>query len=119
MVASRAAAGSTRCSSSWSFSSSCGCSECISRYAAGVQKAPPGGDRMLRVPYGHEELEFMVQPWFDVDTVESAPATPVGDLLAAPGASLAAPLGSKRLRDLAADAKRAAGTRRPRAVIAV
>jgi len=38
---------------------------------------------MRRVPYGHEELEFMVQPWFDVDVVESAPATPVGDLGAA------------------------------------
>ena len=57
---------------------------------------------MLRVPYGHEELEFMVQPWFDVDVVESKPATPVGDLGAAARASLAAPLGSKRLRDLAA-----------------
>src|SRR3979490_754298 len=74
---------------------------------------------MLRVPYGHEELEFMVQPWFDVDVVESAPATPVGDLAAAARASLAAPLGTLRLRDLAADAKRAAGSRRPRAVIAV
>src|SRR5207244_3196829 len=85
----------------------------------GMQKAPPGGERMLRVPYGHEEIEFMVQPWFDVDIVESAPATPVGDLAAAARASLAAPLGSKRLRDLAADAKRAAGSRAPRAVIAV
>ena len=74
---------------------------------------------MLRVPYGHEELEFMVQPWFDVDVVESAPATPVGDLAAAARASLAAPLGSRRLRDLAADAKRAAGSRPPRVVIAV
>src|SRR5438876_7871787 len=74
---------------------------------------------MLRVPYGHEELEFMVQPWFDVDVVESAPATPVGDLASAARASLAAPLGSKPLRGLAADAKRAAGGRAPRAVIAV
>src|SRR4029077_4408920 len=78
-----------------------------------------GGERMLRVPYGHEELEFMVQPWFDVDTVESAPATPVGDLAVSARASLAAPLGGRRLRDLAADAVRAAGSRRPRAVIAV
>src|SRR6266540_3295979 len=74
---------------------------------------------MLRVAYGHEELEFMVQPWFDVDVVESAPATPVGDLDRAARASLDRPLGSKRLRDLAADATRAAGSRRPRAVIAV
>ena len=84
-----------------------------------MQNAPPGGERMLRVPYGHEELEFMVQPWFDVDIVESAPATPVGDLAEAARASLRSPLGTKRLRELAADAVRSAGTRRPRAVIAV
>src|SRR5260221_2564651 len=84
-----------------------------------MQKAPGSGERMLRVPYGHQELEFMVQPWFDVDVVESKPATPVGDLGAAARASLAAPLGSRRLRDLAAEAKRAAGARRPRVVIAV
>src|SRR5258708_1474727 len=74
---------------------------------------------MLRVPYGHEEIEFMVQPWFDVDVVESAPATPVGDLGVAARESLATPHGSARLRELAADATRAAGSRRPRAVIAV
>jgi nickel-dependent lactate racemase len=74
---------------------------------------------MLRVPYGHQELEFMVQPWFDVDVVESSPATPVGDLGAAARASLAAPVGGRRLRDLAADAKRSAGARAPRVVIAV
>ncbi len=61
----------------------------------------------------------MVQPWFDVDIVESAPGTPVGDLGAAARASLTVPLGSRRLRDLAGDAKRAAGTRSPRVVIAV
>ena len=61
----------------------------------------------------------MVQPWFDVDIVESKPAAPVGDLAAAARASLAAPLASKKLRDLAADAVAAAGSRRPRAVIAV
>ena len=74
---------------------------------------------MLSVPYGHGELEFMVQPWFDVDIVRSGSATPVGDLAAAARSSLAAPLGSGRLRDVAADATRAAGDRRPRAVIAV
>ena len=84
-----------------------------------MQKAPGSHQQMLRVPYGHQELEFMVQPWFDVDVVESSPATPVGDLGAAARASLAAPLGSARLRDLAADAKRSAGARRPRVVIAV
>lgn len=61
----------------------------------------------------------MVQPWFDVDVVESSPATPVGDLGSAARASLAAPLGGRRLRDLAADAKRSAGARAPRIVIAV
>jgi nickel-dependent lactate racemase len=84
-----------------------------------MQKAPGGHERMLRVPYGHQELEFMVQPWFDVDVVESSPATPVGDLGAAARASLAAPVGGRRLRDLAADAKRSAGARAPRVVIAV
>src|SRR5579859_442676 len=84
-----------------------------------MQRAPGADQRMLRVPYGHEELEFMVQPWFDVDVVESAPATPVGDLAAAARASLAQPLGGGRLRDLAAEAKRAAGSRPARAVIAV
>ena len=74
---------------------------------------------MLRVPYGHDELEFMVQPWFDVDVVTSGTATPVPDLGAAVRASLAAPLGSPSLRDLAADARRTAGSRSPRVVIAV
>ena len=84
-----------------------------------MQKAPPGGERMLRVPYGHDELEFMVQPWFDVDIVASAPADPLPDLDAAVRASLAAPLGSVPLRALAADACTRAGSRRPRVVIAV
>ena len=84
-----------------------------------MQKAPPGGERMLRVPYGHDELEFMVQPWFDVDIVASAPADPLPDLDAAVRASLSAPLGSVPLRALAADACTRAGSRRPRVVIAV
>ncbi len=84
-----------------------------------MQKAPGSHERMLRVPYGHQELEFMVQPWFDVDVVESAPAKAVGDLASAARASLAAPLSSKRLRELAADAKRSAGARPARVVIAV
>src|SRR5438093_3764427 len=39
-----------------------------------------GADRVFRVPYGHEELEFMLQPWFDVDVVESATAEPIADV---------------------------------------
>jgi nickel-dependent lactate racemase len=36
--------------------------------------------RYLSVPYGDGDLEFMVQPWFDVDVVESGSATPIADL---------------------------------------
>jgi nickel-dependent lactate racemase len=76
-----------------------------------------GRPRYLAVPYGDAELEFMVQPWFDVDVVESATATPVADLATETARQLAAPLGGKRLRDLARDA--AAKSPRARAVIAV
>ncbi|TMG53945.1 MAG: nickel-dependent lactate racemase [Chloroflexi bacterium] len=62
--------------------------------------------RYLSVPYGDGELEFMVQPWFDVDVVESASATPVADLTVATGRALASPLGSAGLADLAAEAIR-------------
>jgi len=31
-----------------------------------VQRAP-GEERLFRVPYGDGELEFMLQPWFDID----------------------------------------------------
>src|SRR5205823_4932014 len=48
----------------------------------------------------------MVQPWFDVDVVESASATPVADLTVATGRALASPLGSAGLADLAAEAIR-------------
>jgi len=70
------------------------------------------------VPYGHETLDFIVQPHFDLDTVESGTATPVGDLAAQTRRVLDAPLGSPSLRQLAADALRRAGGR-ARAVIAV
>jgi nickel-dependent lactate racemase len=73
--------------------------------------------RYLAVPYGEEELEFMLQPWFDLDIVESATAAPVEDLAAETVRRLHAPLASKRLRDLAADAVRT--TPNARAVIAV
>jgi lactate racemase len=60
--------------------------------------------RYLSVPYGDGEIEFMLQPWFDLDTVESAPAGPVADLGAETRLRVAAPLRSLRLRDLAASA---------------
>ncbi|HUG56355.1 MAG TPA: nickel-dependent lactate racemase [Candidatus Limnocylindrales bacterium] len=74
---------------------------------------------MRRVPYGDGEIEFMIQPWFEVDVVESAAAEPVGDLPAAVRDALRAPLGSPPLRELAAAAVTAAGPRPPRVVIAV
>ena len=73
--------------------------------------------RYLSVPYADGELEFMVQPWFDLDIVESGSATPIGDLAAETARRLASPLGGRRLRDLAADAVRASPA--ARAVIAV
>jgi nickel-dependent lactate racemase len=73
--------------------------------------------RYLAVPYGEEELEFMLQPWFDLDIVESATAAPIEDLAAETARRLHSPLGGDRLRDLAADAVRR--TTHARAVIAV
>jgi nickel-dependent lactate racemase len=73
--------------------------------------------RYLSVPYGEEELEFMLQPWFDLDIVESGTAAPIEDLAAETARRLQSPLGDKRLRDMAADAVRTAPT--ARAVIAV
>jgi len=73
--------------------------------------------RYLSVPYGEEELEFMLQPWFDLDIVESATATPVADLGAETVRRLQSPLGGKHLRDLAGDAVRTSPN--ARAVIAV
>jgi len=69
-----------------------------------VQHAPPGGDPFHRVPYGDGELEFMVQPWFDVDVVESGTAPVVTDLAAATLAALRRPRGSPPLAQLARDA---------------
>jgi nickel-dependent lactate racemase len=60
--------------------------------------------RYLSVPYGEEALEFMLQPWFDLDIVESATATPVADLETEARAALRHPLGSPALRELARDA---------------
>jgi len=60
-----------------------------------VQRAPKE-DRIRRVPYGHEELEFMLQPWFDVDVVESAVAEPLADVPAAVRQALQHPVPSPR-----------------------
>ena len=73
--------------------------------------------RYLSVPYGEEDLEFMLQPWFDLDIVESGTAPPIEDLAAETTLRLESPLGGKRLRDLAADALRTAPN--AHAVIAV
>ncbi len=61
----------------------------------------------------------MLQPWFDVDIVESGTATPVDDLGAETIRCLASPLGSSTLRQLAADANKRAAPRKARAIIAV
>jgi lactate racemase len=68
-----------------------------------VQRAPKE-DRIHRVPYGHETLEFMLQPWFDVDIVESGTAPPVADLGAATLQALRQPRGSPPLQQLAREA---------------
>jgi nickel-dependent lactate racemase len=68
-----------------------------------VQRAS-GADRVFRVPYGHEELEFMLQPWFDVDVVESATAPPIADLPGAAVVALRRPRGSPSLAQLAREA---------------
>ena len=55
--------------------------------------------RYLSVPYGHGDLDFIVQPHFDLDTVESGTVVPVADLAAETRRVLGAPLGSPALRD--------------------
>ena len=60
--------------------------------------------RMYRVPYAHQELEFIVAPWFEVDVVESGTSRPVGDVAAAARDAVGRPHGSPALRDLARDA---------------
>ncbi|MBI2325026.1 MAG: nickel-dependent lactate racemase [Chloroflexi bacterium] len=59
---------------------------------------------MYRVPYAHQELEFVVGPWFDVDTVVSGTAEPIDDVAAAARDALAHPRGSAPLPDLAREA---------------
>src|SRR5437773_12168905 len=46
----------------------------------------------------------MLQPWFDLDVVESATATPVADLAEETARRLASPLGGSRLRQLPTEA---------------
>jgi nickel-dependent lactate racemase len=75
--------------------------------------------RFFRVPYGHQELDVMVQPWWDVDVVESVPVDPIGDLSSAVREALREPLGTPSLRELAASAVRGAAPRRPHVVVAV
>jgi lactate racemase len=83
-----------------------------------VQRAPKE-DRIHRVPYGDQELEFMLQPWFDVDVVESAASEPVPDLPARLREALGDPMGSPPLHELARRAVAAAAPRAATAVIAV
>src|SRR5207247_9524591 len=59
----------------------------------------------------------MLQPWFDLDIVESGTATAIADLAAETVRRLQSPLGGKHLRELAADAVGTAPN--ARAVIAV
>ncbi len=84
-----------------------------------MRNAPPGGAPFQHVPYGHEQIAFMVQPWFDVDVLASADADPVEDVEDAARKAVAAPLGGPLLRDLARDGVRRAGGRPVRVVIAV
>ena len=77
---------------------------------------------MFRVPYGHQELDFMLQPWFDIDVVESGTLEPIDDVAAAARQALAG-LGSgsrvrRPLSELADDANGRRGGKAT-AVIAV
>ena len=83
-----------------------------------MQRAP-GEDRLFRVPYGDQELEFMLQPWFDVDVVESGTMASIADVDRGAREALARPRGSKPLRELAREAVARAGSRPATAVIAV
>jgi nickel-dependent lactate racemase len=83
-----------------------------------VQRAPKE-ERIHRVPYGHQELEFMLQPWFDVDVVESATAEPIPHLPARLRKALGDPVGSPPLHELARKAVATAAPRAATAVIAV
>ena len=83
-----------------------------------MQRAPRE-ERLFKVPYGHEELEFLLQPWFDLDVVQSGSMPPVADVGAEARVALRRPRGSAPLADLARDAVARAAPRSARAVIAV
>jgi nickel-dependent lactate racemase len=83
-----------------------------------MQRAPKP-ERVFRVPYGDQELEFMLQPWFDIDVVESGSLPAIDDVPSGARAALASPRGTPRLAELARDAVARAGARRAAAVIAV
>jgi nickel-dependent lactate racemase len=74
---------------------------------------------VFRVPYGHQELDFMLQPWFDIDVLESGSMPAIADVAAGARDALARPRGTAALRDLAREAVAKAGGRPARAVIAV
>src|SRR3954470_2448292 len=92
-----------------------------------MQRAPRE-DRIFRLPYGDQQLEFMAQPWFDVDVVESGSMPAIDDL---PAAVLRAmrdprkapsrgqlPREARRLGDIASDAANLSGDK-PTAVVVV
>ena len=83
-----------------------------------MQRAPKQ-ERVFRVPYGDQDLEFMLQPWFDIDVLESGSMSPITDVASGARDALGRPRGSAALRDLAQEAVAKAGTRPARAVIAV
>lgn len=51
-------------------------------------RAPPPDRPFLRVAYGEQELEFMLQPWFDVLETDGPADIVVGGLGGSPGATL-------------------------------
>src|SRR5207247_6579002 len=69
-----------------------------------VQKAPRGGAPWRRVRYGDGEIEFMLQPWVDLDVVQSGTATPVTDVEAEARLALRHPHGSPALWERAREA---------------
>ena len=83
-----------------------------------MQRAPKE-ERVFRVPYGDQELEFMLQPWFDIDVVESGTLPPIDDVGAGARDALSRPRGSVSLREMARDTVARAAGRPARAVIAV
>jgi nickel-dependent lactate racemase len=83
-----------------------------------VQRAPKQ-ERVFRVPYGNQELEFMLQPWFDIDVVESERMPVIDDVAAGARTALARPRGTRPLAALARDVVARAGARTATAVVAV